>query len=65
MSIIRMKYPFYDEMAAYAREHFPEEACGLIAVSYTHLDVYKRQTLDCPTVTAMSSVRSSGNMRYR
>ena len=33
MSIIRMKYPFYDEMAAYAREHFPEEACGLIAGS--------------------------------
>ena len=33
MSIIRMKYPFYDEMAAYARELFPEEACGLIAGS--------------------------------
>ena len=33
MNIIRMKYPFLDEIAAYAREHLPEEACGLIAGS--------------------------------
>lgn len=31
MGIIRMKYDLYDEMVAYAREHLPEEACGLIA----------------------------------
>ena len=33
MSIIRMKYPFLDEIAKYAKEHLPEEACGLIAGS--------------------------------
>ena len=32
MSIIRMKYPFLDEIAKYAKEHLPE-ACGLIAGS--------------------------------
>lgn len=31
MGIIRMEYHLYDEIAAYAREHLPEEACGLIA----------------------------------
>ena len=25
MSIIRMKYPFLDEIAKYAKEHLPEE----------------------------------------
>ena len=29
--IIRIDYKLYDELAAYAREHLPEEACGLIA----------------------------------
>lgn len=33
MSIIRMKYPFLDEIAKYAKAHLPEEACGLIAGS--------------------------------
>ena len=33
MSIIRMKYPFLDEIAKNAKEHLPEEACGLIAGS--------------------------------
>ena len=33
MSIIRMKYPFLDEIAKYAKEYLPEEACGLIAGS--------------------------------
>ena len=33
MSIIRMKYPFLDEIAKYAKEHLLEEACGLIAGS--------------------------------
>lgn len=33
MSIIRMKYPFLDEIAKYAKEHLPEEACGMIAGS--------------------------------
>lgn len=31
MGIIRMEYHMYDEIAKYAREHLPEEACGLIA----------------------------------
>ena len=29
--------------------------CGVIPVSYTHLDVYKRQTSRCPRKTARSS----------
>lgn len=33
MSIIRMEYPFLDEMVDYARKHLPEEACGLLAGS--------------------------------
>ena len=31
MGIIRLKYELYDEMVKYAKEHLPEEACGLIA----------------------------------
>ncbi len=31
MSIIRMDSKTYDELILYAREHLPEEACGLIA----------------------------------
>lgn len=31
MNIIRMEYPFLDEIVKYAKEHLPEEACGLIA----------------------------------
>ena len=31
MGIIRMDRNLYDEMAAYTKEHLPEEACGLIA----------------------------------
>ena len=31
MSIIRMDCQLYDELVTYAREHLPQEACGLIA----------------------------------
>ncbi len=31
MGIIRMEYSLYDEIVKYAKEHLPEEACGLIA----------------------------------
>lgn len=31
MSIIRMDSKTYDELVLYAKEHLPEEACGLIA----------------------------------
>ena len=31
MSIIRMDVKLYDEIVQYAKEHLPEEACGLIA----------------------------------
>ncbi|MCR5665379.1 MAG: M67 family metallopeptidase [Eubacterium sp.] len=31
MSIIRMKAADYDAIIAYAKEHLPEEACGLLA----------------------------------
>ena len=31
MAIIRMESHLYDEMVDYAKEHLPEEACGLIA----------------------------------
>ncbi len=31
MGIIRVDYHLYDELVKYAREHLPEEACGLIA----------------------------------
>ena len=31
MKIIRMNYGIYDEIVSYAKEHLPEEACGLIA----------------------------------
>ncbi|MCQ2493339.1 MAG: M67 family metallopeptidase [Lachnospiraceae bacterium] len=31
MGIVRMEYHMYDEIVRYAREHLPEEACGLIA----------------------------------
>ena len=43
MAIIRMRDHLYDEIVNYAKEHLPEEACGLLAgveteaVSYTHL----------------------------
>ncbi len=33
--IIRIDHHLYDELAAYAREHFPEEACGLISGTET------------------------------
>ena len=33
MGIVRIDYHLYDEIAEYAREHLPEEACGLIAGS--------------------------------
>jgi proteasome lid subunit RPN8/RPN11 len=29
--IVRLDYHLYDEIVKYAREHLPEEACGLIA----------------------------------
>ena len=31
MGIIRMDFHLYDELVAYAKDHLPEEACGLIA----------------------------------
>ncbi len=31
MAVIRLKYDLYDSIVAYAKEHLPEEACGLIA----------------------------------
>ncbi len=31
MKIIRINYRIYDDMVRYAKEHLPEEACGLIA----------------------------------
>ncbi len=31
MGIIRLDYRIYDEVVKYAKEHLPEEACGLIA----------------------------------
>ncbi|SDB14294.1 Proteasome lid subunit RPN8/RPN11, contains Jab1/MPN metalloenzyme (JAMM) motif [Pseudobutyrivibrio sp. YE44] len=31
MSIIRIDYKLYDDVIKYAKEHLPEEACGLIA----------------------------------
>lgn len=31
MCIIRMDCQLYDEMVAYAKEHLPQESCGLIA----------------------------------
>jgi proteasome lid subunit RPN8/RPN11 len=31
MGIVRIDYRFYDDIVKYAREHLPEEACGLIA----------------------------------
>ena len=31
MAIIRMRDHLYDEIVNYAKEHLPEEACGLLA----------------------------------
>lgn len=31
MSIIRIKNTLYNELVAYAKEHLPEEACGIVA----------------------------------
>lgn len=31
MGIIRMEYPFLDQIVEYAKAHLPEEACGLLA----------------------------------
>ena len=31
MSIVRLDYKLYDDIVKYAKEHLPEEACGLIA----------------------------------
>jgi [CysO sulfur-carrier protein]-S-L-cysteine hydrolase len=31
MGIIRMEYHLYDDVVKYAKEHLPEEACGLVA----------------------------------
>ncbi len=33
--IIRLDNQLYDELSSYAREHFPEEACGLVAGTET------------------------------
>jgi phage terminase large subunit-like protein len=33
MAIIRMRDHLYDEIVNYAKEHLPEEACGLLAGS--------------------------------
>ena len=31
MGIVRLEYHLYDELVKYAKEHLPEEACGLVA----------------------------------
>ena len=31
MGIVRLDYRIYDELVKYAKEHLPEEACGLVA----------------------------------
>lgn len=31
MGIVRLDYRIYDEVVKYAKEHLPEEACGLVA----------------------------------
>ena len=31
MAIVRIDYQLYDDIVKYAKEHLPEEACGLIA----------------------------------
>lgn len=31
MRIVRMDYHLYDEMVIYAKQHLPEEACGILA----------------------------------
>ena len=36
MGIVRIDYRFYDDIVKYAREHLPEESCGLIAGEETH-----------------------------
>ena len=35
MAIIRMRDHLYDEIVNYAKEHLPEEACGLLAGAET------------------------------
>ena len=32
MAIIRMRDHLYDEIVNYAKEHLPEEACGLLFI---------------------------------
>lgn len=39
MRIIRMHYRIYDELVAYAKEHLPEEACGLLAGTENQGDI--------------------------
>ena len=47
--MIQLNKADFEKMLAHATRELPDEACGLIAgevpVSYTHLDVYKRQAL--------------------
>ena len=38
MAIIRMRDHLYDEIVNYAKEHLPEEACGLLAGVETEED---------------------------
>ena len=64
MSIIRMKYPFLDEIAKYAKEHLPEEACGLIAGSEDEngrliIKVYYRRIQTMPRTISQWIQRSS------
>ena len=64
MSIIRMKYPFLDEIAKYAKEHLPEEACGLIAGSEDEIGrlitkVYYLTNTDQPRTISQWIQRSS------
>ena len=45
-----------------------EFSASMIAVSYTHLDVYKRQTLTCRRTRALMAHRAAmtaGSMRHR
>ena len=39
MRIIRMHYRIYDELVKYAKEHLPEEACGLLAGTENEGDI--------------------------
>lgn len=43
MNIIRMEYPFLDEIVKYAKEHLPEEACGLSPEKKMRMDALSKK----------------------